>query len=147
MSHVRTQIRNRVLSTLTGLTTTGSRVYASRVHPMSPDIMPGICLYCGTEKAIDGSLKTTTKAVDLIIDAYVSGSAYDDIADTIQAEVDAALYADFANHRYFNGLVENLSYSMAESKYFGEAKVKHGVLRMIYQATYTTEDGNAETAL
>lgn len=147
MAHVRTQIRDRLMTILTGLATTGSRVYRSRVHPMTENTMPGICVYCGTEKAVGGTLKATEKAMNIVIDAYVAGSEYDDDVDQIQAEVEAALYADFSDKRYFAGLVTNLAYATAESKYFGDAKVKHGILRMIYEATYSTEDGNAETAV
>ena len=146
MAHVRTQIRDRLMTILAGLTTTGDRVYWSRVHPMTVGTMPGICVYCGKEEAVGGTLTATEKAVDIVVDAYVSGSDYDYDAAQIQAEVEAALYADFTNGRYFNGIVTNLAYSMAESEYFGDAAVVHGMLRMIYKATYKTEDGDAEIA-
>lgn len=152
MAHVRMRIRDRLVKRdgtgiLVGLPTTGDRAYRSRVHPMTAATMPGICVYCGREKATGGTLKATEKAVDIVIDAYVEGSEYDDAVDRIQAEVEAALYGDFADGRYFGGLVINLAYATAESKYFGEAAQKHGVLRMIYEATYKTEDGDAETVL
>ena len=147
MAHVRTQIRNRLMTILAGLPTTGDRVYRSRVHPMTAGTMPGICVYCGTEKAVGGTLKATEKAVEIVIDAYVAGSEYDDDTDRVQAEVEAALFGDFASGRYFGGLVTNLAYATAESRYFGNAAQKHGILRMIYEATYKTEDGDAETAL
>ena len=147
MAHVRAQIRDRLMTILAGLPTTGNRVYRSRVHPMTAGTMPGICVYCGREKATGGTLKATEKAVDVVIDAYVAGSEYDDDTDQIQAEVEAALFGDFANGRYFVGLVTNLAYATAESRYFGNAAQKHGILRMIYEATYKTEDGDAETAL
>ncbi len=152
MAHVRTQIRDRLVKRdgtgiLVGLPTTGNRAYRSRVHPMTAGTMPGICVYCGREKAVGGTLKTTEKAVEIVIDAYAAGPEYDDAVDRIQAEVEAALYGDFADRRFFAGLVTNLSYATAESRYFGEAKVKHGILRMIYEATYKTEDGDGETAL
>ena len=34
MAHLRKQIRDDVVTTLTGLSTTGSKVYASRVYPI-----------------------------------------------------------------------------------------------------------------
>jgi len=147
MAHVRTQIRDRLMTVLSGLSMTGDRVYRSRVHPMAPGTMPGLCVYCGKEHASGETLKGTIKTVELVIDAYVAGSGYDDDVDTIQAEVEGVLFGDFSDGRYFGGLVTNLSYSLAESRYFGEAATKYGVLRMIYEATYKTIDGNAETAL
>ena len=35
MAHLRKQIRDNVVTALTGLSTTGSRVYGSRVYPMA----------------------------------------------------------------------------------------------------------------
>lgn len=147
MAHVRTQIRDRVMVTLTGLATTGSRVYRSRVYPMGHATMPGICVYISKETATGGTLSATEKTAELVVDAYVSGAEYDDAADQIQEEIESALYSDFANNRYFGGLAYNLSYVLAEGRYFGDAKIKHGILRMIYEVTYKTEDGNAGTAI
>lgn len=42
---LRKQIRDNVVTTLTGLSTTGSRVYASRVYPMAAANLPGLCVY------------------------------------------------------------------------------------------------------
>lgn len=152
MAHVRTQIRDRLAKRsgtgiLVGLPTTGDRVYRSRVHPVTAGSMPGICVYCGRERSVGGTLQATEKALDIVIDAYVAGVEYDDTADRIQVEVEDALYGDFENRRFFGGLVTNLAYATAESKYFGNAAVSHGILRMVYEATYKTEDGDAETAL
>ena len=45
MAHLRKQIRDNVVTALTGLSTTGSRVYASRVYPN----LPGLCVYTKSE--------------------------------------------------------------------------------------------------
>ncbi|WP_147269509.1 hypothetical protein [Prosthecochloris sp. ZM] len=133
---------------LLGLSMTGDRVYRSRVHPMAPGTMPGLCVYAGQERNTGrGTLRATEKAVELTFDAYASGAEYDDEVESIHAEVEGALFSDFSDGRYFSGLVTNLEYLRSESQYFGEAATKYGVLRMIYEATYKTIDGNAETAL
>ena len=51
MSHVRQQIRERVATTLTGLTTTGSRVYQSRVYPLGPNNLPGLLVFTSSESS------------------------------------------------------------------------------------------------
>ena len=149
MAHVRTQIRNRVAAILLGTATAGSRVYKSRVDNMTADTMPGICVYTGDEVSddADSTLTSTCKVVDLVIDAYAAGSTFDDVADQVQAEVEAKLFADKANGRYFSGLALSLIYGQSGKKYNGDAAVKQGVVRTIYKVKYITQDGNAETAL
>ncbi|WP_294344693.1 hypothetical protein [Prosthecochloris sp.] len=149
MAHVRTQIRDRVITTLSGLTTTGSRVYRSRVYPMSSATMPGICVYCMDEKGQDETEDLLTKSVSVVVDGYVSGDDFDDDVDTIQAEVETALYGDYnsSTDRFFNGLVLDLSFTAADSKYNGEAKIKHGIIRMVFTALYLINRGAPETAL
>ena len=101
MAHVRTQIRDRVAATLLGTATAGSRVYTSRVDNMTEATIPGICVSTGAEviDLEDSTLTATAKVVDLVIDAFALGENYDDVADQIQAEVEAKLYADNASGR------------------------------------------------
>jgi len=49
LAHLRKQIRDNVVTVLTGLSTTGSRVYASRVYPMAAANLPGLCVYTKSE--------------------------------------------------------------------------------------------------
>ena len=45
MAHVRKQIRDAVITTLTGLSTTGSNVFRSRIYPLESNKITGImCL-------------------------------------------------------------------------------------------------------
>ena len=149
MSHVRTQIRNRVASVLTGLTTTGAKVYKSRIYPMDRAAMPGICVYTTSERSVEEDFSMLVKEVDVVIDAYVSGAAWDANCDKVQAEVETALYADHSatTDRYFDGLALSLEYAQADSQYVGEAERPYGILRMIYRARYAITRGAPEAAL
>lgn len=149
MSHVRTQIRDRVAVTLGNLTTTQTKVFKSRIYPMDAASMPGICVYVKAEKAIEERDNLLVKEVDIVIDAYVSGSSWDTTTDKIQAEVETALYADHnaGTDKYLNGLALTLEYSQSESQYVGDASTPYGVLRMIYRAQYYIHRGSPETAL
>jgi hypothetical protein len=149
MSHVRTQIRDRVAVTLSGLTTTGARAFKSRIYPMDSAAMPGICVYVKSEKAIEERDILLVKEVDVVIDAYVSGVTWDTKTDTIQAEVETALYADrnATTDKYLNGLALSLEYSQADSQYVGDAAVPYGVLRMIYKVQYAITRGAPQTAV
>ncbi|UZJ41131.1 hypothetical protein OO006_12400 [Prosthecochloris sp. SCSIO W1101] len=148
MAHVRKQIFDRVETLLTGLGTTGSRIYRSAVHPLTSVTMPGICVYCGPERLKGGTRNATTKEVDIAIDAYVEGDTYDDTFAQIQAEIEAALYGDMDDDgRFFNGLATNLVYAGSDSRYVDTTTVAHGVMEIVYQCEYQTENGDAETAL
>lgn len=172
MQHVRTQIRNKVAELLTGLQTTGNNVFPSRVHPMTAETMPGLCVYVKSEKATTNEDNLLIKTCDLIIDAYVKGSSFDEALDTIHAEVEYALYQDESSEtvtssgwnqdddsydlvdtigdtekRYLGGLALELNYVGADSGYVGDAAVPHGVLRITYTVTYATTKTDATTVI
>jgi len=48
-NHVRQQIREYFGSTLTGLTTTGSNVYESRVYTLQDNTLPSLVIYTKNE--------------------------------------------------------------------------------------------------
>ena len=50
MAHVRKQIRDNIVTTLTGLATTGSNVYRTRVYPLAENKLPGLAIYTDTEE-------------------------------------------------------------------------------------------------
>ena len=50
MAHVRTSIRTAIASRLTGLTTTGSRVYPSRIQPLADANLPCLRVYLDEEE-------------------------------------------------------------------------------------------------
>ena len=63
MAHVRTSIRSAVASRLTGLTTSGSRVYPSRIHPLSDANLPCLRVYLDEEE-----IDTESMGVDAWLD-------------------------------------------------------------------------------
>ena len=48
-NHVRQQIRERLGTVLTGLTTTGSNVFESRVYPLETASLPSLLIYTKSE--------------------------------------------------------------------------------------------------
>lgn len=146
MAHVRTQIRSAAVSALTGLATTGPRVFASRALPITKANMPGICVY--TQATVRENLSSV---VDLICDVYAfsSGSTdWEDTADQADAEIEKALYETRdRNSRFLGALALDLEQAQSDKKYIGDAEVPYGVLRIIYKVRFKTMDGDAETAL
>ena len=86
-NHLRRQIRERAATTLTGLTTTGSNVFQSRVYPMESAGLPGLCIYT-TDEAIEmqsmGATRHVSRDLTLIVEGYATASAnVDDTLDQI----------------------------------------------------------------
>ncbi len=89
-NHIRQQIRERVGTTLTGLTTTGSNVFQSRVYNLEDSKLPAIIIYTKSEDSElleMGSTRTLQRNLSLVVEAYVkANSNYDDTIDTIAKE-------------------------------------------------------------
>lgn len=100
MSHIRTAIRDNVVTTLTGLTTTGSNVYPTRIYPLREDKLPGLAIYTLSEDTSYQTInppRTQNRTLQVVVEAYVKAvSDYDDTMDTISAEIEAALYTDLS---------------------------------------------------
>lgn len=100
-NHVRRQIRDAAVAALTGLATTGARVYPSRVYPMQDANLPGLRVYM-QEDAPSGE---ETLGVDrlaeftamLVVEICVKATTdLEDLLDQIALEVQIALYAPAA---------------------------------------------------
>ena len=145
MSHVQTQILDRVVTLLTGLTTTGSRVFRSSEHPITTTTMPGLSVSLGDEGAGEGSISATVKSVALIVLICVEGDDFV-LSTKALAEIEAALYGDYSDGRYFDGLALSVLYRGAARKYVTTTALRHTRLTVQYDIEYQTMDGAAETA-
>ena len=89
--HVRQRIREQVATTVTGLSTTGSNVFQSRVYSLSDDVLQALLVYSVSESSdIDsmGSIGSLTRNLSLSIEGYVKNvSDYDDVIDDVCKEV------------------------------------------------------------
>lgn len=148
MAHARKQIREAVKTAITGLTTTGARVYESRVYPMAADNLPGLIVYTIQEAAEPISRLSSgvkyMRTLNIAVEAYVkaTGTA-DDTIDQICAEVEAAL-PDAAG---VLALVEKIDYIGTEIDFFASAEKPAFAATMTYQAVYYTLENDAETIL
>jgi len=145
MSHVQTQLMSRITFLLTGFDTTGNRVYQASEHPLTPATLPGLTIALGDERNVGGTMNSTIKQVDLLIGVYVSG---DDFTVSAQAmvEIEEALYGDYANGRYFNGLALSVVYQGCSNNYVATTAVRHTKKVVRYTIEYQTADGHADTA-
>ncbi len=94
MAHLRKQIRDNVVTALTGLSTTGSRVYASRVYPMAAAKLPGLCVYAKSEEVETTTTtrpRTQLRTLTLSVEGFaVATSGLDNTLDAISLEVEEA---------------------------------------------------------
>ena len=145
--HIRQQIRERVATTLTGLTTTGSRVYQSRVYPMTETNMPGILIYSTSEDSeidVMGSTGTLNRLLNLTVEGYVkSTTEFDDKIDDICKEIETAMAGD----QTINGLAKNSFLAGTEINYSGEGEQPIGVVTLNYVVQYRTATNAPQTAL
>lgn len=147
MSHVRQQLRERAATTLTGLSTTGTKVYQSRVYPLGAANLPGLLIYTKSEdsEAVTMSgARTLLRNLSLVIEGYVKAvSNYDDTVDTIAKEVETAMGNDVT----LNGLAKNSYLESTEIQYDGEGEKPVAVVSLTYSVEYMTKENAPQTAV
>lgn len=136
MPHARQQIREAAATVLTGLATSGSRVYQSRVHPLEAANLP--CLLVNTDDEEVQGLKISSpdlldRRLTLTVSAVAKASAnLDDTLDNMIAEVETVLGGSI-----LGGLVKTLQLDSIGIEMVQNDKPV-GMARMSYSATYMT---------
>lgn len=146
MSHIRKQIRDALVTALTGLTTTGSRVYRSRVYPLESAKLPGLCIYTKSEEVINSTLtrpRTQTRQLEAAVEAYLMANTnFDDTLDTMAVEVEEAIYSNAA----LNALVKQINITGFAADYSGDGEKVVGVGTFSVQIIYSAKENDIETA-
>jgi hypothetical protein len=147
MAHIRKLIRDNVTTTLTGLTTTGSNVFQTRLFPLGEAKLPAICIYTKSETTEYGTItrpRTQMRTLEVGVEFYVKGtSAIDNSLDQIGLEIEEALYTD--NTR--GGYAKDTKVLDFEADFIGEGEQSVGVGRFTVQVTYGTIENDIETAI
>jgi len=142
MAHKRQSIRERVASTLTGLTTTGSNVFQSRVYPIENTKLPCLLIYTREETSeplVMNPPRTIEKVLSLVVEGYVKANTnFDDTIDTICEEVEEALFTD----RLINDLALDSFLVNTDISYNGEGDNPLGIVVMTFQITYHHTEGS-----
>jgi hypothetical protein len=144
MAHIRKLIRDNIETTLTGLTTTGSNVFASRVYPIQTAKMPGLCIYTSSETIEAQTIKPPRgliRSLEVSVEAYVESAVADDVLDTIAAEVEAAMTTDLTR----GGNAKDTRLVSFEADFAGEGERPVVVGRFIFEIVYSTQETDAET--
>lgn len=94
-NHVHKQIRDAVKTALTGLATTGSRVWTNRLQVMQDADLPGLRIYADEETAADLSMHApgiSERQLTLVVEAVAKAvSGLDDTLDQVAKEVETVL--------------------------------------------------------
>ena len=146
MTHVRQQIRDDIVTTLTGLTTTGSNVFRSRIFPLEETNLPAVCIYTKSEASeydTIGLPRSVNRVLDVAVEAYVKGvSNYDNTLDTIAVEVEEAIAADIT----LGGVAKDAQITAFEADFAGDGEQPVAVGRFTVTVEYRTVENDVETA-
>ena len=146
MAHVRQSIRDNAVTAVTGLSTTGSNVFRSRVYPLGTHKLPALCVYTESETVEYTRLDRTRdidRTVDIVIEAYVRAvSNYDTSLDTICAEIEAGMGADVTR----GGYAKDCKLTQTEFDFSDEGDRPIATARLTYSIDYRTEENLATTA-
>jgi len=98
MAHLRKQIRDDIITTITGLTTTGSNVFNHRVYTLGDSKLPALCVYTKNDEFVYETVnrpRSISGNLTVTIEAYVQATdGYDNTIDQICLEVTEALATD-----------------------------------------------------
>ena len=147
--HARHQIRDAVVTLVTGLTTTGSNVWASRVYPMDDDNLPGLIVRTMDEPiAPGGSLgyrirRMLSLEIEARVKAEETAAPLDEQLDTICAEVEAALGGSIT----LGGLAQSCALTRTRFAHAGSMERPVGIAVMTWMIAYYTLANDATTPL
>jgi len=145
-SEIRKQIRDAATTALTGLTTTGSKVYPSRVYEMQAADLPGLRIFTNnqTVEQVDVAVNPTEEnRLELLIEGCAkSGSGMDDTLDAIVKEVRIAL----AGAQTLGG-AKRVSLKTVEVEMEGEAEAPRGVVRLTFEVLYYSAQNAPDVAI
>ena len=146
-NHVRQQIREYFGTTLTGLTTTGSNVYESRVYTLQEDTLPSLVIYTkseASEPVVMGADRVMSRELSVVVEAYCKATSnFDDTIDTISKEVEEAIAAD----RTLGGLAKDTFIESTDIDYTGDGEQPVGYVTLTFLTNYYVQETNPDIAV
>jgi hypothetical protein len=139
MAHQRQVIRHAIRDLLDGVTTAGTRVYATRVTPFRRNELPVISVYTLEESVTSESVNTfpreLTRELPVIIEGWVApGDNPDDSMDALALEIETAMHAD----PYLDGEVAESILDSTAMEVLQKGDRLTGIVALTYQITYHT---------
>ena len=146
-NHIRQQIREYIGTTLTGLTTTGSNVYESRVYPLENAKLPALIIYTKSETSepiVIGTDRVMSRELSVVVEGYAKATSdFDDTIDTISKEVEQAIAAD----RTLDGKAKDTYLESTEIEFNGEGEKPLGYVSLTFLTNYYVQETNPDVAV
>ena len=146
MAHLRQSIRERIATDVTGLSTTGSNVFQSRVYPVEDGSLPCLLVYTTSEESEVtemASPRPMTRFLNVIVQGVVGATTPDDTLDDISKEVEVALAGDVS----INNLANNSFLSSTTIEFNSDGAKPIGTVMLNYIVEYRNLDNNPESAI
>jgi hypothetical protein len=149
-NHLRRQIREAVAALLTGLTTTGNRVFQSRVQTLKDNQLPALVILTNEETVTQSTIHSNPLldrqlSVQVIAKAKANTNL-DDTLDQIIKEVEMAVFASDAANT-LGGLVKGLVLDSLDITFNGEAETKVGEAVMAFTAFYFNQAATPDVSV
>jgi len=146
-NHIRQQIREYFGTTLTGLSTTGSNVYESRVYPLENAKLPALIIYTKSETSepiVIGTDRVMSRELAVVVEGYAKATSdFDDTIDTISKEVEQAIAAD----RTLDSKSKDTYLESTEIEFNGEGEKPLGYVSLTFLTNYYVKENNPDVAV
>lgn len=145
--HLRKQIRVAAAAALTGLSTTGSRVFTSRARAIQASDLPCLRVF-GDDESIQnqtmGPNRERARTMSILVEAIASGNtAPEDTADQMVKEVEIAL----DGNNSLGGLVKWIEPRRIGMDFGGDTDAIVVTARMEFEVLYYSAKGAPDVAL
>ncbi len=152
MSHVRKQIRDQFVSRLaSAVTLVSSRVYATRVYPLTEAKLPAITVSVTSESSgimtmgatMGSKSRSLDRSVDIAVSIYEKATAtLDSAIDAIAVQVEEAIGADYT----LGGIAKQSVLVSTSIDFSGETEKPVGIATLTFSVRYVTSFTDVETA-
>jgi len=146
MSHVRRQIREAAAAAVTGLATTGSKVFQSRIYPLRDADLP--CLLISTDdEQIESDNVTDDRPQRRTLTLTIKGVAkatadLDDTLDAIAEQVEPVLIGNLLGNKLKDCTLSSIHIDLDDS-----LDKPVGIITLQFQTIYFTSPAAPGTAL
>tara|TARA_B100000131_G_scaffold322373_1_gene376096 strand:+ start:2412 stop:2852 length:441 start_codon:yes stop_codon:yes gene_type:complete len=146
MAHARQTIRERFVTLVTGLSTTGSNVFDTRLYNLTQDNLPALVVVAENETSEldEVSPGALIRNLEIICECFVEqNNDIEDTMDNICEEVEEAIGADPT----LNGTSILCELTTTEIEYSSLGEKPIGTARMVFNVSYKTSLTNSSTPL
>ncbi len=143
--HAREQIRSALVTAVTSLSTTSTRVYANRVPPLEAADLPALCVYTRVDTP-NYEAGTMASRPQRTLEAHVEGYVLGDdqsVLDDIAEEVETAVYGSST----LVNLVGGIWLGEQTMRVDGEGAELVSIIDMVFNISYSTTEGSPGTVL